>query len=451
MATLQSMLPKSSLGEDTLHTWHTFIKTLTPRDVVQYIGPTSAAFVTTWPTLERPGRDIIKRTFHYLLVDNVGFVNDYLKEFVSLDGVPELDLYAARLRTRENSEAFPEEYLNNLLERVTNDSCTVAELSLWELQQFMGEHQDYFLKCALGDNFDPMISRMITVLWDAIYRDGEGLDLLQSRALDCLGRLGAVDPDRLELSYGDSSFILYRNFGDEEESIRFALYLITDVLLGSYRSTSDIRFQSHLAFAIQELLKFCGFTEALVSAQSHNTVSSKIRSRWFDLPQPVLEACAPLLGAKYTRNVNISRVYKYPIYPSKATYREWLQDWTASLIDRVSVPSAKSIFDVFRAVVIDKDVGIARCLLPHLVLHLLISGSEEDSQSLEAEISAVLRDQVRVDLNSPTEHRLLCAQVSVNDCSEPIYRFINIDDFYAYGPSQQMDPCGPTRSGTEEK
>ncbi|GJJ07321.1 hypothetical protein Clacol_001522 [Clathrus columnatus] len=410
MATLQSMLPKSDLAEDTLHTWYTFIITLASRDVGQYIGPTSAAFMTMWPTLQQPGREIIKRTFHYLLVENIDFVSVHLKEFVSLDGVPELEYYATCLKIRQNSADFPEGYLDNLLRRVTNDNLTVAELSLLELQRFMENHQEYFLKHASGDIFDPQISKMVMVLWDVIYRDGDGLDLLQSRALDCLGRLGAVDPDRLELSSKDSSFILYQNFTDEEESIQFALYLITGVLLSSYRSTSDIRFQSHLAYAIQELLKFCGFTEHLISAQSRNAVPTKIRSRWFDLPQHVLETCAPLLGAKYTRNTPTCRVFNHPIYPSKGTYREWLQDWTASLIDRVALPCARAIFDVFRLVVIDRDVGIARCLLPHLVLHVLISGTEEDTQNLKAEISTVLRDQVRVDINSPGEHRLLCAQ-----------------------------------------
>lgn len=411
MATLQSMLPKPDLAEDTLRSWYTFVGTLALRDIGEYIGPTSAAFMTAWPTLTQTGRKIVKQTFHYLLVENIDAIDVYLKEFVSLDGVPELEPYATCLRTREDSADFPERYLDNLLRRITNDNCAVAELSLLELQQFMEGNQEYLLKCASGYIFDSTISKMVTILWDVIYRDGEGLDLLQSRALDCLGRLGVVDPDRLELPHKDSSFILYRNFTDEEESIRFAIYLITDVLLGSYRSTSDIRFQSHLAFAIQELLKFCGFTEALVSAQSQNTIPSRIRARWFNLPQLVLETCAPLLGAKYTRNANKPRVYVHPIYPSKGTYREWLQDWTASLIDRVTLPPAKAVFNVFRAVVTDKDVGIARCLLPHLALHILISGTEEDTQSVKTEISTVLQDQIRATSDSPGEHRLLCAQV----------------------------------------
>lgn len=410
MATMQSMLTIPALAHETLFSWHTFITTLAFRDIGPYVGPTSAAFVAAWPDIGDSGRELVKQAFKYLILDNADAIGTSLDEIVRLDNIPDLAPYSTKLDGLRTSWS-PTRQLENLLSRVKSDNIIVAELSLLELKQFMDRNQQHILKLASGDVFDTVISKVVASLWDVVCRDGEGVETLQELAFDCIGRLGAVDPDRLELVASDSSMILYQNFGDEEESIQFALYLITDVLLGTFRSTSDIKFQSHLAFAIQELLKFCGFTEQLVSARSSSALPLKTRSRWSKLPRHVLEACAPLLQSKYTRTWKSPHDIIHPIYPSKPTYREWMQEWTGHLIDRVSVDRAKAIFDVFRLVVVDRDVGVARHLLPHLVLHLLISGSHSDAQNLQSEIAAVLMDQVHPAADSSKDRRLLCAQV----------------------------------------
>lgn len=407
---MQSMLVIPALTNETLSSWHTFITTLAFKDIGPYVGPTSAAFVAAWPELTSSGHEFAMQTLRYLIFDNAEGIGETLDEVVRLDGIPELAPYSARLDTLRATWSTTR-HLENLLDRARSDNLTVAELSLSELRCFMQANEQRVLKLASGDVFDPIISKIVAILWDTACRDGEGVAPLRLLAFDCIGRLGAVDPDRLELATSDSSMILYQNFGDEEESIRFALYLITDVLLGTFRSTSDIRFQSQLAFAIQELLKFCGFTEELVSAHPSNSIPLKTRSRWSKLPRHVLEACTPLLEAKYTSTSRPTRAVAHPIYPSKVTYREWMQDWTAHLIDRVSIHRAKAIFDVFRPVVVDKDVGVARHLLPHLVLHILISGDDEDAHNLQMEIVAVLQDQVHPAAGSSSDRRLLSAQV----------------------------------------
>ncbi|KIJ37345.1 hypothetical protein M422DRAFT_118575, partial [Sphaerobolus stellatus SS14] len=409
MATLQSMLSVPQLMKETLASWFTFITKLALKDVRPYIGPTSAAFVVAWGDLKVDERQLVQKAFKYLIFENAEVLETYSNEFVNLDNIPELQAYSARLHSLRE-EWTPLEYLDVILARGISDNLTVAEQSLQELKDFMISNQAYILKHACGDTFDPIVSKLASSLWDIACRDGEGTETLRLLAYDCIGRLGAVDPDRLELTTRDAGMIIYQNFSNEEESIQFALYLITDVLLGTFRSTSDIKFQSHLAFAIQELLKFCGFTKDLISSRPSNAVSLRTRSKWSGLSRQVLEACTPLLEAKYTRTFRPNQQVVHPIYPSKATYREWMQDWTAHLIDRVDQPRAMAIFDVFRAVVIDKDVGVARYILPHLVLHILVSGTEEDAQNIQSEIVAVLTDQVQPGSDSTGDRRLLCAQ-----------------------------------------
>ena len=253
------MLVIPALTNETLSSWHTFITTLAFKDIGPYVGPTSAAFVAAWPELTPSGHEFAMQTLRYLIFDNAECIGETLDEVVRLDGIPGLALYSARLDTLRVAWSATK-HLENLLDRARSDNLTVAELSLSELRCFMQTNEQRVLKLASGDVFDPMISKIVAILWDTACRDGEGMAPLRLLAFDCIGRLGAVDPDRLELATSDSSMILYQNFGDEEESVRFALYLITDVLLGTFRSTSDIRFQSQLAFAAAQTLATEGNT-----------------------------------------------------------------------------------------------------------------------------------------------------------------------------------------------
>ena len=102
--------------------------------------------------------------------------------------------------------------------------------------------------------------------------------------------------------------------------------------------------------------------------------------------------------------------FELPIYPQYRTYREWLQQWATWLISEAN-GEAQKIFQPFRSVVRNKDVGVAHHLLPHLVLHLLVSGEDDKLWSIRSEILAVLQDQVNDKSSSSADKKLLSAQV----------------------------------------
>jgi serine/threonine-protein kinase ATR len=293
--------------------------------------------------------------------------------------------------------------------------------SLSELKRFMlTDHPDLIQGLKSGDIFDPLVGQTLAALLAAAGRDVDEGDPLRPLAFECLSILGAVDPDRCELRVKESSMIVYQNFCDEEESISFALHLITDLLVEAFRSTSDMRYQSHIAFTIQELLRFCHFTPALVTQERQN-VLKKVRKRWNTLPKHVLETVTPLLEARYTVTHTPHPSAESPVYPSRTTYREWIQVWTFQLISQVSGGTAEKIFGVFPSVIRNKDVAVAHALLPHLVLNVLLSGSEQSSTQIRMELLAVLEDQVNPMSSSSPDKKMLSAQVL------PIRQNMNID------------------------
>lgn len=409
MATFQTMVSIPELSEVTLDSWHIFLTTLGPQEAGPHVGPTSAAFVSSWHTFSPGGRALASKSLDYIILEIGNSLGRYLDDVVDISSIDELRRGHRRLKILRVNWT-PKDELQRILERSSSDNLTVAVQSLRELKNFMSEsHKDFVRELASGDMFDPMVGQILAALFAAACRDGESTDTLKLLAFDCIAVLGAVDPDRCEIAFNDPGMVVLHNYMDEGEAVAFALHLIGSLLVGAFRSTSDIKYQSHLAYSIQELLKFCQFTPALVAAGSAS-VPVKVRNRWNSLPKHVLETVTPLLEARFTLNLTSTPEPQHPIYPNHSTYREWIQLWTTHLISQASGPMAQTIFGVFRSAVRNKDVVVAHHLLPHLVLNILISGGDDDSQAIRSELLVVLEDQVNNDSSSTSDKKLLSAQ-----------------------------------------
>lgn len=410
MATMQAMLPVPEFAEATLQSWFIFLKTLEPKDLGPLVAATSASFVTHWSTFSHHARDIAKQCLEYVVVERGGSLKQHLGEVADLGAIPQLTEINAHLKAQRPSVSLVKK-VEELLERASNNNITVALQALSELKNLMLISADNMNALAFGDVFNPLVSRILSTLLGAAHRVEDNAEPLHDLAFDCIGILGAVDPDRLDLGSRDTKLIMLSNFVDEEESASFALHLVTNILFGAFQSTSDITYQRHLAYAIQELLRFCKFNSSLVTPASGGSLPLKVRTRWANLPRHVQEVVTPLLEVRYETQAVPLGAMQHPIYPTQSTYREWIQRWTGYLISRVTTKSAKDIFAAFTLVVRNKDVGIAHYLLPHLALNVLVSGSNEDSAGIRDELLAVLHDQVDIDNGSTQDKKDLSAQV----------------------------------------
>ncbi|KAF8622078.1 hypothetical protein AX15_007222 [Amanita polypyramis BW_CC] len=410
MAIFQTMISVPELSEPTLESWHQFLLALGPAELGRHVGPTSAAFVASWPSLNPRARELATEILAKIVLNLGNELNKQLDEIVDLSQVEELKYIQDRIHDLR-SNWTPKQKLQRVLDQCTSDNMTVSTQSLAELKAFMLTEQRLMEELTSGDTFDPMIGKILGVLFSTASRDGDTTRQLRLLAFECIGILGAVDPDRCEIIVDDDTMVVLKNFTDENESIRFALHLVKDLLVGVFRSTSDISYQTRLAYAIQELLMFCQFTPALVAVgNSGGSVALRVRNRWNNLPKHVLETVAPLLEGRYTLYHQNYPETQSPVYPKKSTYRDWIQAWTTYLINRVAGKTAQKIFSAFRSVVRYKDVIVPRHILPHLVLNVLISGDENDAQGIRSEFLAVLEDQVNSASDSPSDKKLLSAQ-----------------------------------------
>ncbi|KAG9317708.1 hypothetical protein JVU11DRAFT_1921 [Chiua virens] len=401
MATLQTMSLIPELTDVTLSTWLTFLKNLAPQDVGPHIVATSATIASLWPSLSPIVRETAKECLRFIVFD----VGDIAGEHLDEEAV-----HQELLRRRASWD--PRKKLQKVLAQLYSDSYAITLHFLGELKTLMSvDHPDFVRNLASGDAFDPLLGKIQSVLFHVASRDGDDMEGLRLLAFECMGILGAADPDRCEIGSNDSRMVVRSNFKDEDESVVFAMHLIKDVLVGTFRSTSDIKYQGHLSYSIQELLRLCGFTPALVAQKNTIPVPVKVRKRWSSLPKQILETITPMLEGRFQNVEHPSVPPQLPIYPRQNTYREWLQLWTTYLITRASGETAQRIFKVLRPALKSKDVGVAHHLLPHLILNILLSGEEMDVQDIREELLAVLEDQVDEHSPSSSDKKFLSAQV----------------------------------------
>ncbi|KAK4058120.1 hypothetical protein OIO90_000859 [Microbotryomycetes sp. JL221] len=413
----QSALEVGPLRTETLKAFEAFVKEFKFHEIGPYLGPISSLFVRLHNELTPPQREIVKRTIEYIVIDNADNLANFVQDVADLSGVPELDRAARRLH-RVRAKWSQAQRIEYFISRIANENDAVAYQALKELQPFLAE-SEWTDSATKGDTFEPLVGDLIRALLNAIVRDGVDQKNVRDAALACLGCLGALDPARIDVPSGDSPFTVLDNFENRKESIEFALHLIQDMLIGIYRSTNDTKHQEFLAFAIQSLLNFCGFTKALLTPGADKTADEVTWARWSRLPKFVHETCGPLLGGSFSiHQKEHARVNTYPIYTQQGSYRDWIRTLTNDLVlntkrnadeGRASV-DAFQIFQAFNAVLYLDDIAVAQYLLPHVVLTSIISGTDHDRQKIKQEMQVVLADQVDPSPNRSDHSRLLSAQ-----------------------------------------
>lgn len=408
LASLSSTLQEPPLALPTLESWLDVVRALEGSDLAVLVGPTAASLLHVWPQLDlrerRVAGDVLRCAISERTTDP-----SVLDDVPSLDSI-EADVPDVAQRVRATRRVWDDEaYFQHILDRVAHDSAAICVQSLHELRTFLQERRGCVEAWTTGNVFHALVGRCVRALM-AVAARTELSPSVPPLCLECLGLLGAVDPDRLEMPPEEPIFVLLSDFDNVDESIGFAQRLLVDLVVPAFRATSDTKHQAALAYAIQELLKFCQFTPALLEANAPSRVMEKVRRRWAQLPEDILPTLMPLLNSRYVVQLAEPRARAAPFYVHTTSYRDWIQSWTLALIRQARAGDAATLFGLFASVVRDYDVGISQWLLPHLVLHTLVSGDDAQRRAVLDEARAVLADQAAPTLGFDAERRRLSAQ-----------------------------------------
>ncbi|KAK9718192.1 hypothetical protein K7432_005656 [Basidiobolus ranarum] len=418
MATLQTILDHPSLRTEALKVWKIFIHILDLEHLGPLLNQIIVILINAYTDSSGVERNEIVIILNYLFVEKREQLQQHFHTVRQLPDIPEFGHINSILGELKGNVTIREQ-LEGVLELIVHENPIVVHQALAELKRLLDENQNQVYSLILAETVDPLVNDIIRTLLETCTRfNGSNFDI-QLISAECLGIVGAVDPGRLDISLTEESMIVVNNFEDADESIDFVCNFIEKQLVGAFRSARDTKLQSHLAFTIQELLKFCGFSSELISESPRAKINGRVRRRWNSFPRTVHETITPLLDAKYSINYISNKVYNYPIYPVKQYFKEWLQSWTMNLISKVNGENARKIFSVCRNIVKTGNTNIALYLLPHLVLNVLISGNDIQRDEILTEVLSVLKDNSNCKNQQPSEKQQLGAQVWSKKSYEP--------------------------------
>ena len=296
------------------------------------------------------------------------------------------------------------------------ENTNVVELALSRLESILkvGEEsiQDFLQEETVEEVFKVTIQKLFLLL----QRFHTVNDKIGYAACRCLGIIGAVDPARLEIDIQP----LIDNSDLELSSIdsffHFTSSLIEDHLVVAFHSTQDSQKQSIIAYTIQQILKWCGYSKEVIDMARSNTLApndpnfssfSILIDRWKKFSRKAVNTIEPLIGSRYHITPQERDLHDCPIYRVEMEYNRWLKTWCTQLISQLPRKIA-DLFHFCEDAIMLLDTSLPQLILPYLVLNVLLQQNQVFADEISNEIVAVLTSASRPHLG---DHQQVCIQV----------------------------------------
>lgn len=332
----------------------------------------------------------------------------------TLTTIQELESLEARLTPFRQKGL--KDILRTLVTRSANETTLVVEQALAELKDFLYRNESFVRDITTDEIPDSVIADTIRTLIDICVKHGNSQTHIAIVASECLGIIGAVDSNRVEQVRQLDELLILHNFEKTEESVRFAHFLLEQRLVKAFLSTTDTRAQGFLSFAMQELLKFCDFSPDVLGRQTLESSGSTCQTRWTDFSVAARNVLSPYLSSKYVLSTvaSITKT-RYPILESSKTYRDWLTEFLLDLLPKAEGLHTRSLFsDICSKIIKGQDLSILNFILPHIVLHIIISGKPQDRDNISTELLSILRHEVTLGNHAEAEMLKRCSEVRIS-------------------------------------
>ncbi|ORE03351.1 hypothetical protein BCV72DRAFT_251923 [Rhizopus microsporus var. microsporus] len=235
----------------------------------------------------------------------------------------------------------------------------------------------------------------------------------------CLGKLNAIDPSRIQVKVRNDKTYVINNFKTNEENLKFICDIVINCLIPAYHAVNNEFMHQLISYSIQVLLKHAGFrtVETMESSKEYE----KVFNTWQRFPHSIQEFLTPLLRSSYVV-VLPEYIFNYPIYTKADSVSTWVVQWYC-LLEKITDDEARPIFSACLPVVYYGNLDVALYLLPHLILHVILSASASDIQNIVNEILLVLNTNSKLDKADQKNQASLQAVVAITEhCRQWLYR-----------------------------
>ncbi|KAL8671782.1 MAG: hypothetical protein Q9168_003729 [Polycauliona sp. 1 TL-2023] len=383
-ACLRSALENPELCNEAFISWTAMIGTSGADDILSLIDPTFAIVVQYWNSLTPPSQTKAYDMISDLLRTHADSVREQVHTIPSLSSIPLMAKFDGEISNLKLQMA-PKHQLQALIQRSNHENQTVVLRAVTELEFFLQEHQSFLHESSISEHPDVVISELVRTLLDISIRYSESDDTIVVLGARCLGLLGCLDPTRIEAPRENPELLVLSNFQDAEETVDFVIFFLQEVLVKAFLSATNPRAQGFLAYAMQELLRFCGLNGP------HTSRSDTKYLRWVSLSESVRNTLTPFLNSKYVITAAaVQPEVTYPIYRHPMGHGLWLRTFVYDLLRKGQGENVVELFQVFSRIIRTQDTPISTFLLPFAVLNMIISGIHRQQLEVAEELLTVL-------------------------------------------------------------
>uniref|UniRef100_UPI00358FE87A LOW QUALITY PROTEIN: serine/threonine-protein kinase ATR n=1 Tax=Myxine glutinosa TaxID=7769 RepID=UPI00358FE87A len=377
-----ALMYKDHFPELCCRAWEQFVRCLEPSCLGHLLSQIIVAVLPLMPL--QPAA--VTRVFVYMIVENRAAVHEHLHEAHILPEHPDLQPVLAVLQEyKQSTSGNLVAGLQQAMQAVRHEHVDVRICALARLREILCTNQDSVLRlCAESDAAEPVITHLVAVLLEGCRDADPGARILFG---ECLGELGAIDPGRLDLTAIGRQHHRAATFVASVDEQNFANELLTKLTRAFLATADNVRVQDCAAYAMQELLHIYECKDGSTKEQGNKL--------WTSLPDHVCEVLKPHLQARYRNSAPSYNwdLLKKPIFQNGVeTFNEWVCTWAGYLITKVRKQPAQGVFAAC-AMIVRYDVTLALFLLPHILVHTLIDGVNNEADEIFAEVMAVLMQE----------------------------------------------------------
>lgn len=383
---------------------------LEEEDIEVLIDGTFAIVVQNWECLDAKSHERAVSMIEHLLKRHGRLIKENVNSIPSLASVPlmakfeaEIGRLKAQMDTRHQYQSFGR--------RCRHENVTVVRQALGELVPHLRRHQSFLHLSAVSEQPDPVLSELVRSILDVCIKlSATDVDMARLCAT-CLGLIGCVDPNRVEAVRDKREIVMVSNFASADESIDWAIFLLREILVKAFLSATNTSAQGFLAYAMQELLKFCEL-DTSVTFRARDTQNNAGYRRWIGLPESVRNTLTPFFTSRYVVTADMARpAAAYPVFSPEMSHGTWLRTLLVDLLQKGTGHNARMLFAVCSRVIRAQDISIANFLLPFVVLNVIVGDGEEHADEVGRELLLVLEHQVKNDHGPARENLKLCSEV----------------------------------------
>jgi serine/threonine-protein kinase ATR len=388
-------------------------------DVEIMLESTFSTIIQRWKSFNEATRQRAEDTLQYLLKQRARIIRNMITDLPSLSQFPQLQDVEKQL----NKVRTPTDVGNSFQifsRRIGHENSGVVAQALVELKAYLRINQSFLQASAVSEQPDAVVGILVRSILDACVKFNEAHHDIAQLSAECIGLIGCLDPNRVESVREQSEMVVVSNFEDPSETTDFVLYMLKEVIVKAFLSTTDTGVQGFLSLVMQRLLEVCNFKEVcpprIMNGEGKDSPNHIFR-KWLALPGSVQETLTPFLTSRFTVKEMDKPKVEYPIFRSENVrfdkiYRHWLSTFVLELLYKPYNTFAELVFPPLRRAIKIRNLSIASFLLPYAVLHVIVDGLDQDREEIVNELLGVLQYQPASAFKIQEEDLKMCSEVS---------------------------------------